>query len=419
MQKVRDYRLIKDVSGNIYKDNSMPNFNFSVICDEIAELWNSYISYTPQDQDAHRLIGLPNRYVSPTPVGNGIFDQNQYYWDSYFILLGLVRQNRVQLAKGMVDNFLHMFRRFGIIPSTNRFYYTGISQPPLLTAMIEEIAKFETDSAWKETAYMGAEKEYRSYWMQGRNERNPVFHFIDELGGNRYCDVHLNHMTAEDESGWDYTWRFEERCMDILPVDLNAFLYRYEKDIATFYRDKGAKSDSRIWETMAERRKQMIQQNMWDETDGFYYDYDFVNRRRLPIKTLAGFTPLWVGLSSTEQADRIVRNIIPEFEHRWGLVNTEAVQKQPFKQWDYPNGWPNMHWIVLDGMWRYGYTKEVHRIAEKWLTLNSIIREKTGKFWEKYDVVAGEIGKSAVYPTQYGFGWTLGVFVAMVQEFFY
>lgn len=395
----------------------MTKYNFSVICDEIAELWNSYISYTPQDQDTHRLIGLPNRYVSPTPVGNGIFDQIQYYWDSYFVILGLVRQHRVQLAKGMVDNFLHLFRRFGIIPPANRFYYTGMSQPPLLTVMIEEVAKVETDSAWKETAYMVAEEEYRSYWMQGRNDRNSVYHFIDEIGGNRYCDVHLAHVTAEDESGWDYTWRFEERCMDILPVDLNAFLYKYEKDIAAFYRDKGAKRDSQTWETAAERRKQMIQQNMWDETDGFYYDYDFVNRRCLPMKTLAGFTPLWVGLASAEQVDRMVSNIIPEFEHRWGLVNTEAVHKQPFKQWDYPNGWPNMHWIALDGMWRYGYTKEVHRIAEKWLTLNSIIRERTGNFWEKYDVVGGEIGKSAVYPTQQGFGWTLGVFVAMAQEF--
>jgi alpha,alpha-trehalase len=344
----------------------MRQYDFSAICDEIAELWDSYISYTPYDQDVHRLIGLPNRYISPTPVGKGIFDQVQYYWDSYFIILGLVRQHRVPLATGMIDNFLYLFRRFGIIPPANRFYYTGISQPPLLAAMIEEVMKVEADSAWKETAYRVAEQDYRSYWMQGRNDRNPVYHFVDEIGGNRYCDVHLAHATAEDESGWDYTWRFEERCMDILPVDLNAFLYQYEKDIAAFYRDMGAKGDSKTWETAAERRKQMIQ---------------------------------------------------PEFEQQWGLANTEAVHKQPFKQWDYPNGWPNMHWIVLDGMWRYGYTKDVHRIAEKWLSLNSLIRGRTGAFWEKYDVVAGEVGKSAVYPTQQGFGWTLGVFVAMAQKF--
>jgi alpha,alpha-trehalase len=122
-------------------------------------------------------------------------------------------------------------------------------------------------------------------------------------------------------------------------------------------------------------------------------------------------------VASAEQADRMVREILPQFEQPWGLANTEAVHRQPFKQWDYPNGWPNIHWLVLDGMWRYGYTEQVRRIAEKWLRLNCMIGERTGAFWEKYDVVAGTVGKSAVYPTQQGFGWTLGVFVAMVQEF--
>ena len=64
-------------------------YNFSAICEEISALWDDYISYTPQDRDAQRLIGLPNHYVTPTPAGSGIFDRVQYYWDSYFIMLGL------------------------------------------------------------------------------------------------------------------------------------------------------------------------------------------------------------------------------------------------------------------------------------------------------------------------------------------
>jgi alpha,alpha-trehalase len=141
----------------------MREYDFSAICDEIAGLWDRYISATPQDHDARRLIGLPNRYVTPTPAGSGIFDRVQYYWDSYFIILGLVRQQRVPLAQGMVDNFLYLFRRFGLIPPANLFYYTGISQPPLLTAMIEELARAGADPDWKASAYRVAEQDYRSY----------------------------------------------------------------------------------------------------------------------------------------------------------------------------------------------------------------------------------------------------------------
>jgi hypothetical protein len=73
----------------------MMEYNFSAICDEISGLWDDYISYTPQDQDAQRLIGLPNRYVTPTPAGVGIFDRVQYYCEKYNVAAGKVRKSAV------------------------------------------------------------------------------------------------------------------------------------------------------------------------------------------------------------------------------------------------------------------------------------------------------------------------------------
>src|SRR6266404_9606626 len=46
------------------------------------------------------LLYLPNRYVVP----GGRFNE-MYGWDSYFIILGLVKDKRTQLAQGMVENF--------------------------------------------------------------------------------------------------------------------------------------------------------------------------------------------------------------------------------------------------------------------------------------------------------------------------
>jgi alpha,alpha-trehalase len=43
--------------------------------------------------------------------------------------------------------------------------------------------------------------------------------------------------------------------------------------------------------------------------------------------------------------------------------------------------------------------------------------KKTGKLWEKYDVVNGDIGKSERYPTQAGFGWTNAIFVRLLDKF--
>ncbi|MFW6283244.1 MAG: trehalase family glycosidase [Minisyncoccales bacterium] len=101
------------------------------------------------------------------------------------------------------------------------------------------------------------------------------------------------------------------------------------------------------------------------------------------------------------------------------MANTqkENISKK-FKQWDYPNGWPNQQWVVIKGLLNYGFIEDAERLSKKWLDLNKKVYEKTRAFWEKYDVVALDKGKDGRYATQKGFGWTNAVFIKMVNEFF-
>src|ERR1051325_12231871 len=50
----------------------------------------------------HGLLYLPNNYVVP----GGPFNE-MYGWDSYFIIRGLTLDGRVDLARGMVENFFY------------------------------------------------------------------------------------------------------------------------------------------------------------------------------------------------------------------------------------------------------------------------------------------------------------------------
>jgi alpha,alpha-trehalase len=102
------------------------------------------------------------------------------------------------------------------------------------------------------------------------------------------------------------------------------------------------------------------------------------------------------------------------FEHDWGLATSQKNDLiTPFRQWDYPNGWPNLQWIVIDGLRKYHYDTDAKRLTKKWLTLNEKVFSETGKLWEKYDVVKGTVGKSGLYKTQSGFGWTNMVYVLL------
>jgi alpha,alpha-trehalase len=120
----------------------------------IEKYWKEITCYIPKDKFKH--LGLPNRFISPN---HDIYKNDQFYWDSYFTILGLVKCGREQLAKGMVDNLIHLQKRFGIIPMRNRFYNLGSSQPPFLTAMIKEVYEATGNLRWRKTAMKAAETE--------------------------------------------------------------------------------------------------------------------------------------------------------------------------------------------------------------------------------------------------------------------
>jgi alpha,alpha-trehalase len=363
--------------------------------------------YLPEDKDIH--IGLPNPFIAPSS-SRGMFKNDQFYWDSYFIILGLIETEQIDLAKGMIDNFAYLYNKFNIIPTRNRYPNLEISQPPFFTSMVLEVFNKTKDKKWLQEMAKIAEKELNRYWMD-KKKVHKVF-----KGLSRYCDHWHMHSTAEHESGWDMTSRFYDRCMDFLPIDLNALLYKYEIDLSLIYKKLNNKSKSEKYFENSKKRKEVINKLMWNQEKGFYFDYDYRNRKQSDFYSLAGFYPLWAGLATKNQAKKIKENI-SVFEYKGGLANTqkEGLSKI-FKQWDYPNGWPNQQWIVIKGLLDYNFNEDAKRLTKKWLDMNKKVFENTGAFWEKYNVLTVDRGKDGRYPTQKGFGWTDAIFIKLINE---
>ena len=110
--------------------------------------------------DPHALLYLPHPYIVP----GGMFNE-MYGWDSYFIIRGLLESGRIDMARGMVENFFFEIDHYGGFLNANRGYLLTRSQPPFLTSMImavydAEKAKGRDDHAWLETAYPYAVRDY-------------------------------------------------------------------------------------------------------------------------------------------------------------------------------------------------------------------------------------------------------------------
>lgn len=374
------------------------------VLEYIDNYWPKLTRNYPKDLKS--LIGLPNPYV--VPAAKEIF-QEQYYWDSYPVVRALIDHPKYsQLAIGMVDNLLHMMKRFGIIPNASRMYFLSRSQPPLLSSMVWIVYQKTNDKKWFEGAIKLVEEEYWNVWMGKIHLRN---FRLSYKGLSRYYDLNALHILAEAESGWDNTNRFMDRCMDFLPVDLNSLLYLYEVDLAKAYEELGDKKKQIQFEQLADGRIQVMNELMWDEKTGFYFDYDFVNKRRSHLITIAGIYPLNVGIATQKQADRVVEVIQHELHKKWGIV--QSVRFVENLQWDWPNGWAPLQIRTAEGLMRYGYNKLAKRLVLKWLSSNIRIFKQTGELWEKYDVVHGGVGLPDKYPTPPGFAWTNAAFIIM------
>jgi alpha,alpha-trehalase len=162
----------------------------------------------------------------------------------------------------------------------------------------------------------------------------------------------------------------------------------------------------------------MMSDLMWNEKKGFFFDYNYRLKKQSNFYSIAGFYPLWSNSATLLQALK-VRDQLHLFEFKGGLANTQSHSlSQEYKQHDFPNGWAQQHWIVIKGLLNYGFEEDAKRIAKKWLDLNKKIFLKTGKFWEKYNVVKCKLGENNLdrYPIQSGFGWTNSVFIRLVNE---
>jgi len=153
------------------------------------------------DVDPPGLLYLPNKYVVP----GGRFNE-MYGWDSYFIIRGLLRSGRVELARGMVDNFFFEIENYGAMLNANRTYYLTRSQPPFMSSMVVDVyqalqkqgVRKDTGAgkSWLERAYADLNKDYEMW------TRAP--HLAAQTGLSRYYDFGEGPPpeAVKDESGF-------------------------------------------------------------------------------------------------------------------------------------------------------------------------------------------------------------------------
>ena len=403
----------------------------------------------PDQIREHGLLYVPYPYVVP----GGRFNE-MYGWDSYFIQRGLLRDNELELARSMTDNFLYEIAHYGMILNANRTYFLTRSQPPFLTEMILGVYDKTHDRVWLRSTLPAIDRYYR-FWTtpphliesiglsryfdlgngpapevvsderdaQGRTHYDRVreyyrTHQVDDYDVAQFYDRAADALTdrfykgdrSMRESGFDPSNRFgpfSAAIVDYAPVCLNVLLYRMEQDAGRIHNLLGNPKAAAEWQRRAQRRRELVDRYLWDPQAGLYFDYNFEAGRRRAYPFATTFYPLWAGMASTQQAARVIGSL-SRFEAPGGILTSTQTSGS---QWDAPFGWAPLQLIAVDGLRRYGYHAAADRIARKFVSLVVEDFEARHAIVEKYDVErrSSDLGARLAFgytSNEIGFGWT-------------
>ncbi|KAK4728934.1 hypothetical protein R3W88_021922 [Solanum pinnatisectum] len=434
---------------------------------EVHSLWKNLsrkvADHVLEKPELYTLLPLKNPVIIP-----GSRFKEVYYWDSYWVIRGLLAGKMYETAKGIVTNLVSLIDQFGYVLNGARAYYSNRSQPPVLAAMIVDIfnqtgdldlvrrslpALLKENHFWNSGIHKVTIQDaqgsnhslsrYYAMWNKPRPESSTIDSETASVLPN-ICEKRESYreLASAAESGWDFSSRWMSNESDltttsttsILPVDLNAFLLKMELDIAFLANLVGESSTASHFTEAAQNRQKAINCIFWNAEMGQWLDYWLTNSdtsediykwedlHQNKKSFASNFVPLWTENSCSDNnitTQKVVQSLMTS-----GLLQPAGIAmtlSNTGQQWDFPNGWPPLQHIIIEGLLRSGLEEArtlAKDIAIRWLRTNYVTYKKTGAMHEKYDVTkCGAYGGGGEYMPQTGFGWSNGVVLALLEEF--
>ncbi|PCH40410.1 glycoside hydrolase family 37 protein [Wolfiporia cocos MD-104 SS10] len=341
-------------------------------------------------------IPLNHTFVIP----GGRF-REQYYWDSYWIILGLMKSELYDIANSTLYNFMDEIEKFGFIPNGGRIYYLDRSQPPLFTRMVADYVATTNDTGILARAIPMIEKELQ-WWSNNRSvsvtspftgKTYTMFHYSVNNSAPRPESYIDDYSTAFDptlpaineseravlyanlasgaETGWDYSSRWAAQpyaggtnntnptlrslnTRNVVAVDLNSILHKAHRLLANMYTSTGNSSGAATHTAFADSLREAVLDVCWDSEKLAFYDFNLTSQNHSTVFSAATFYPLWndiVPAELLESADNAfgyfssVNLVLTRYNGSFPVTFLETGL-----QWDAPNAWPPHQFIILEAL---------------------------------------------------------------------
>lgn len=335
--------------------------------------WNTL--YDPQD---HLIFPSISRHWAHG-WGNWVVGE----WDCFFDSLLTSLEDEAQTAAGIRAILLSQTDT-GVVPNMASGSGTSPdrSEPPVGSYVVWKVYQRRHDRDLLEWAYPRL-KRYHECWFEDRGDGQPrrdgnrdgLLEWGSDRGSTPSTGGRGNLQAAKWESGmddspmWDNTtYSPRTYTLDLDDVGLNSLYTLDAECLAKIAAILGRDADSRMFAAERERMKQLVRAKLWNEKDGIYENL-FWDGRFSPRLSPTNFYPMFAGIATPEQAERMVKEHLLNPQEFWGkyVAPTIARDDPAFPDQFYWRGdiWGPTNYMLYEGLNRYGFDRVALQYAEK------------------------------------------------------
>lgn len=318
----------------------------------------------------------PLRHAQPAPPFRGI-----YLWDSAYIA-EVWRWWDPAVAWDTLNAVLRLRDGDRLQHYASEFSKSPFTQPPLLAWSIERLSR-SVDAGTSRAVLEEAYAPLRAYhhWL----------HLNRALPNGLFAWAHPY------ESGVENAPRFssrDERRLDntrsVAAPDFCAQVVLQCEALAAMARALGHDDHAADYDAQAEILREKVNAFLWDDRRGLYFDRDVDSGRFIRTRTIASLLPLWAGIPSQVQAERMLAYVLdPEQFNTLIPLPSVALSDPQFERdmWRGPV-WINTAYSVIEGLKRYGFHAAASNLAYR--LCDGVYRtfDQAGHFYEFYDPTA-------------------------------
>ena len=302
--------------------------------------------------------------------------RNMWLWDSVFHAIGH-RHLNVKIAQNLILSLFDVQREDGFIPHLARpCEISNVTQPPVIAWGAWLVYQKSGDKDFLKTVFENNKRFLLWCKDSRRKTEKELYSWHTNLELNNRCD----------ESGMDNSPRFDTES-DLFAIDFSCYMANETRFMAKIAEELCDKEGCEFFGNWNERLKGDINNTLWCEEDGFYYDYDIPNACFSKVQSVASFLPLFAGVCDETKCKEMVAHLENADEFGTEFPVPSISKKDSTFASDMWRGpvWINFNYMILKGLAECGYEDLSGVIKDKTLEIINEWYLRMGTVYEFYD----------------------------------